>query len=308
MMSYILILNLIMMVDLNLVKVFVTIFDTKSVSLAAERLNITQPSVSHNLSRLRYIFKNQLFTRTKEGMIPTFYAIKLYEVLNNPLLEIENAIQDIKAFDYKKSDTGFKLALADSDGINIIPVILSGLEKIAPNITLEIIPLEKNKISDWLASGKIDAAICHKLIDDQSLSTFKLFREKYICLVGNKNRILKQGLTLHGFSQGNHAIISNLTVNHLIDADLARQGLRRKIKLRIPQSSILQTYIEKNNLIITVPFRVGHYFKLAATTNVFDLPIDLPAFEMTLYWHKKTRDIQAHKWLIGFLKDALADT
>jgi DNA-binding transcriptional LysR family regulator len=63
-----------MTTDLNLIRTFVAIYETQSVSGAAKRLNITQPSVSYSLTRLRDLLHDPLFTRTRDGMVPTFNA------------------------------------------------------------------------------------------------------------------------------------------------------------------------------------------------------------------------------------------
>jgi hypothetical protein len=61
-------------IDLNLIRAFVTIYETGSVSAAAERLHISQPSVSYTLKRLRDLLREPLFKRTREGMAPTYFA------------------------------------------------------------------------------------------------------------------------------------------------------------------------------------------------------------------------------------------
>jgi Bacterial regulatory helix-turn-helix protein, lysR family len=71
------------MIDLNLVRVFVTIYEIGSVSAAAERLHVSQPSVSYTLSRLRKLLGEPLFTRPREGMTPTFSATQLYGKFRN---------------------------------------------------------------------------------------------------------------------------------------------------------------------------------------------------------------------------------
>lgn len=294
------------MVDLNLIKVFITIFDTRSVSIAAEHLNITQPSVSHSLSRLRYLMKDQLFTRTKEGMIPTFYATQLYESLNQPLLDIENVINDVKEFDFHSSDRCFRVALTDIGGQYFLPLILSRLEQIAPKISLEVVTVEMNKLSDWLITGKIDAAICNKNLEDKNLNTLTLFREKYVCLVSQNIHKIQDNFTLENFLEENHAVVSATTGHNLIENYLSKQSLRRKIKLRVPQFSILNELIEKHNLIVTVPSRIGRYYQSNPAIRVFDVPFDLPEFNVTLHWHKKTADILAQKWFINFLQDTLS--
>lgn len=293
-------------VDLKLIKVFITIFDTKSVSLAAERLNITQPSVSHSLSRLRHLMKDQLFTRTREGMIPTFYATQLYESLNQPLLDIENVINEVQDFDFRNSNRCFRIALTDIGGMYFLPLILSNLEKIAPNIALEVITVDMKKLSDWLITGKIDAAICNKDLEDRSLKTFTIFHEKYVCLVSKNIESIKDTLTLDNFLQENHAIISASTGHNLIESYLSKQGLRRKIKLRVPQFTILSELIEKHDLIVTVPSRIESYFH-NPSIRIFDVPFELPEFDVTLHWHEKKDNVLAQKWFINFLNDTLSD-
>lgn len=66
------------MIDLNLVRVFITIYETGSVSGAASRLHVTQPSVSYALARLRDQWSDPLFKRSRDGMQPTVLASQLY--------------------------------------------------------------------------------------------------------------------------------------------------------------------------------------------------------------------------------------
>lgn len=293
------------MVDLNLVRVFVTIYNTRSVSTAAEHLNITQPSVSHNLSRLRYLFKDQLFTRTKDGMIPTSYATQLYESLNEHFVEIENIVSEVKYFDPLSSERCFRIALTDIGGLYFLPILLSQLAEFAPNITLEVITVDMTKLSDWLITGKIDAAICNKKLEDKSLNSLNLFEEKYICLVKNDFEDENRQFTLDDFLMGNHAVVAASTGHNLVENYLSKKGLRRKIKLQVPQFSILGELMVQHNLIVTVPSRIGEYFKHNSKIKIFNVPFELPSFEVTLHWYKKSGDQSAQKWFIEFLQSTL---
>ncbi|MDI7046666.1 LysR family transcriptional regulator, partial [Escherichia coli] len=66
----------ILSVDLNLLKVFDAIYVERSVSRAAVRLDLTQPSVSHGLTRLRTLFGDPLFVRLHGGVEPTIAAMR----------------------------------------------------------------------------------------------------------------------------------------------------------------------------------------------------------------------------------------
>lgn len=294
------------MVDLNLIRVFITIYNTRSVSAAAEHLNITQPSVSHNLSRLRYIFKDQLFNRTKDGMIPTSYSTQLYESLNQHFIEIESIVSEVKFFDPLSSERCFRIALTDIGGIYFLPILLSRLEEIAPNITLEVVTVDMTKLSDWLITGKIDAAICNKNLEDNSLNSLKLFDEKYVCLINDDSEKETKKFDLDDFLMGNHAVVAASTGHNLVESYLSKKGLRRKIKLQVPQFSILGELIVKHNLIVTVPSRIGEYFKHNKKIKIFDVPFELPSFEVTLHWYKKSGDQSAQKWFIDFLQNTLS--
>jgi molybdenum-dependent DNA-binding transcriptional regulator ModE len=87
------------MIDLNLIRAFVTIYETRSVSVAADRLHVSQPSISYTLKRLRDLLGEPLFKRTREGMAPTYFATQLYEKFRSAVSEIEGAIESTRKFD-----------------------------------------------------------------------------------------------------------------------------------------------------------------------------------------------------------------
>ncbi|WP_098732723.1 LysR substrate-binding domain-containing protein, partial [Acinetobacter baumannii] len=209
-------------------------------------------------------------------------------------------------FDVANSERCFKIALTDIGCMYFLPKIYENLEKIAPNISLEVVTVEMNKLTDWLITGKIDAAICNKNLDDRNLNTLKLFQEKYVCLVSSNIKLDNNQLTLDDFLKENHAVVSASTGHNLVENYLNQKGLRRKIKLRVPQFSILNELIEKHNLIVTVPSRIGVYFDANRNIKIYELPFQLPEFDVTLHWYKKAGDITAQKWFINFLQHTLS--
>ena len=60
--------------DLNLVRIFDALMEDRNVRRAGLRLGVTQSAVSHALNRLRYHLNDELFVRTRAGMIPTVRA------------------------------------------------------------------------------------------------------------------------------------------------------------------------------------------------------------------------------------------
>lgn len=81
--------------DMNLLVVFVLIFQHKSVSKAACSLDLGQPAVSSSLAKLRVFTGDPLFIRTKSGMTPTPRAETLFSSVQPALQAITQAVKFI---------------------------------------------------------------------------------------------------------------------------------------------------------------------------------------------------------------------
>src|SRR6266567_853884 len=79
--------------DLNLLIVFDAVMQERSVTRAGGRIGLSQPAVSHALSRLRHMLKDELFVRTPEGMVPTPRAEQLAEPLRRALSDMQFALE-----------------------------------------------------------------------------------------------------------------------------------------------------------------------------------------------------------------------
>src|SRR3982074_1876127 len=64
-------------IDLNLLVVFDAMMRDRSVTRAGQRLGLSQPAMSHALTRLRHMLKDELFVRSPTGMLPTPRAEQL---------------------------------------------------------------------------------------------------------------------------------------------------------------------------------------------------------------------------------------
>ncbi|NER51739.1 MAG: LysR family transcriptional regulator [Symploca sp. SIO1A3] len=71
-------------IDLNLLHIFEAVMMELNVSRAAERLNMTQPAVSHALRRLRRITNDDLFLKVPSGVTPTPKALELWLLSSTP--------------------------------------------------------------------------------------------------------------------------------------------------------------------------------------------------------------------------------
>jgi DNA-binding transcriptional LysR family regulator len=295
------------MIDLNLVRVFVTIFETGSVSGAAVRLHVTQPSVSYALGRLRDLLNDPLFKRSREGMQPTFLATQLYAKFRYSLSEIERAIAQTSHFEPRISTRGFRLALSDLGEVFFLPYILQALQKHAPNAELEVLQIDIDKLGDWLKTGKVDAAICNRSELPLNANCDLMFHERYVCLLAANHPRIGESITLNQYLEEHHVVVSAVTGHHVVEDRLRDAGLERKVRLRVPHFSVLPEVVSSSDLLVTLPERVARMFASRSATRIVELPFPVPTIEVSLQWNDHDSDILAQRWFCGLLKDTLMD-
>ncbi len=74
---------------------FVALYEERSVTRAARRLNVVQPAVSMQLSKLEEEFGQPLFRRLPKGMTPTHAGDQAYRMFVPILRDIQNATQQL---------------------------------------------------------------------------------------------------------------------------------------------------------------------------------------------------------------------
>ncbi|HBT2722201.1 TPA: LysR family transcriptional regulator, partial [Klebsiella pneumoniae] len=84
--------------DLNLLRTLDVLLSENNVTRAAQRLNLSQPSVSIQLARLREIFADPLLMPGPRGMQPTARADELRQPLRAALAALEQAVAPVAPF------------------------------------------------------------------------------------------------------------------------------------------------------------------------------------------------------------------
>src|SRR5258707_503760 len=111
-------------IDLNLLVVFDAIMRERSVTRAGQRLGLSQPAMSHALTRLRHMLKDDLFVRSPNGMEPTPRAELLATPIRIALDGLQQSLEPVQ-FEPEKATATFLWAaqiLATSDLVAVLPL------------------------------------------------------------------------------------------------------------------------------------------------------------------------------------------
>jgi len=295
-------------IDLNLVRAFVTIYETRSVTGAAERLHLTQPSVSYALAKLREALHDPLFVRGPDGMAPTVFGEETYRKFAAAMAQIDSAMEPTSRFDPATSTQRFRVAMSDIGELIFLPPLLQAMEREAPNVELEVIQVAMSEVAGWLAAGKVDAAIGNLPGLADAARHRRLFSEHYVCLLRRGHPLDGEIISLDEFLAARHILVASPFSGHRLVEDILRQkGVSRRIALRIPHFTIVPQLIVNSDLLVTIPSQVGEFFSAGGLLRTAGLPIDIPSFEVRLFWHEHQEEKASHRWLRDLISRTLGD-
>jgi DNA-binding transcriptional LysR family regulator len=284
-------------VDLNLLVVFDALFDERSVSRAAERLAVTQPTVSGLLKRLRHTFSDQLFLRTSHGILPTPRAEALAGPVKQLLADAQSLVTP-KAFDPATAETTIKICGSDYLQYAVISPFGAAIRKVAPKMKVIVAPRpDANTLAGLFARGEMDLCISAREVVLPDLTSRLLYRDRYIC-VARKNHPLKaRRISVKQLCEFDHLLVdpTGVSFSGVVDTILRKSNYRRRVAIAVPTFHLLFDILGSDDFIAFVP--AGLLRKRTLDLKVFDTTLTLPAIEVLASWHPRLTGDAQHKWL-----------
>lgn len=294
--------------DLNLIRVFTTIFEKRSVSAAASDLCLTQSATSHALSRLRQEFDDPLFVRSSGAMLPTPYAELLASSIHRPLEELEAGLRLVRKFDPATSDRTFTLYLTDIGQLIMLPAMLQYVAKHAPKIRFHVRSVPKLDPHAAMAYGEVDLAVGHITSIPDGFFQKLLFRETYVCVVRADHPLFLEGMSVEAFQEVQHAITDSTGMSHeILDRFLEKNNMQRSVQLRVPQFVALPFVIPSTDLLVIMPSRLAHHLAPLIPIKILPLPVEFPPYDIRTFWHSRYHHDPANIWLRQLLTNLFSD-
>src|ERR1700733_2158397 len=148
-------------VDLNLLKAFDALHAERAVTRAAGRIGLSQPAMSHALSRLRGLFSDDLFVRTPGGMEPTARAREIAPLISAAIEQIEAALNLGAGFDPATSAAIFTAGMGEYAEVALVGSLAEAFSREAPEATLRLLAMHGADAAEQLERGAIDVAVAH---------------------------------------------------------------------------------------------------------------------------------------------------
>ncbi len=294
--------------DVPFLKAFVAIYETGSVTAAANRLTLTQPTISYALARLRDLLNDRLFIREGRIMVPTRRAQDCYEKFRTILRQIDELVDPQQAFNPTQSTRRFRLAMSDIGALAFLPPLLKYIQHNAAGIEIETTQAPPETLTEALALGKMDAAVGNLPLIGKLTESALLLKEEYGCLLSSNHPNIKNELTLDTYLSARHAHVSSeLTGYKHLESILRDAGIVRKIALQVQQFTILPHLITSTDLLVIVPGTIGRMFEGYGGLKLLPLPFEVPPLEVRVHWDRQQGQNAPQAWLIETIKKTISN-
>ncbi|WP_070157004.1 LysR family transcriptional regulator [Sphingobium phenoxybenzoativorans] len=298
--------------DLNLLSALNALLSEKNVTRAAERLFVTQPTMSGMLQRLRYQFDDQLLVRNGRELEHTPFGASLVEPVQEALRSIELLIHTEPFFDAATSEHEFTVMASNYCASIFLPHLVAQLAGQAPGIRLVTQPI--NNPLERIYAGQADICIT---ADDMSLlcggtnpekiHAEPLFRDEFVCVVAADHPLTRKASLDQLFSYPHVGVHMFGTVNTIESAWIEEHRPGYRPSVVVADFPLVAPMVAHSTLVGVMPARMAELSARAMKIRSFQPPYAMPPLVEAMMWHSRHQNDPAHIWLRAAIRQTAAE-
>ena len=292
-------------IDLNLLTALEALLAEAAVGRAAERVNLSQPAMSHALKRLRGIFRDPLLVRVGSHMQLTARG----ETLRFPVEDALGRVRDLlvgDAFDPARSSRTFRVSISDNAGGVLLPPLLKRLATEASSVSIRLHPPSVAALDPLELSREVDAVVACSPRRFQGFYQQRLFEDRDACALRSRHP-LARGLSRNLFFSARHvAVVAREFSEDPVDTWLREEGCARNVILTVPTYLHALHVVAESDLVAVLPERLIRTHSALLGVVATRLPLDAGTFEEYLLHPARTHTDPGCVWLCTVVRDVAA--
>ncbi len=283
--------------DLNLLVVFDAIMRERSVTRAGQRLGLSQPAMSHALTRLRHMLKDELFVRSPNGMVPTPRAEELATPIRIALDGLQQSLEPLQ-FDASKATATFRIAVDNYAAIVLVGPIAAHVARIAPGVRLDFRPSGTLNVVDQLDRSELHLAMGPAAAPGERFSRRRLLQDQFVVV----HRKGHPGANAREFSTETLATLPQLEISsaqfgaEFVETGVARSKPGLRPAMRAPFLSAAQV-LATSDLVAVLPLNVAKSMTRSHHLVFRQLSRSPKPIEAAMIWLRRLDNQPAHAWL-----------
>lgn len=220
--------------ELRHLRYFLAIADTRSFTRAAERLHVTQPTLSHQVKQLESLIGTVLFERNTKEIALTAAGRLFKPYCERILKEIESSALAISELEGLMRGT-LRMAVFHSFSHSMLPAVLSEFALRYPgvHVTARLVP--RVDMERDLLNAELDFAVAYVADDNDQIVADRLFDEELVLVVGSKHAYAgRKAMPMRGLAELPLVLLTaEFGARQFVDRFFAGTGLRPHVVLEM---------------------------------------------------------------------------
>jgi LysR family nod box-dependent transcriptional activator len=287
--------------DLNLLASLDALLAEKNVTRAAQKMHVTQSTMSGILRRLRDQFDDELLVRIGQRYELSPFAQSLAISVRQTILQVDSTISAKPFFDPKKDRRRFRIMASDYSTLVYLSAVFRHTEKQAPHLGYDVVPIDSPLES--VRDGTVDICVTgnpytqHEAASDYLLRSDMLFSEDYCCVV-HRDHPLRGPATLEQLLEFPHVVAQFAGVTMQTSELTARIGRDGRFPIvNVPSFYAIPILVSGTRSVGIVPSRVLDVAPERTGLRKLDVTFAMPSFDEHLIWHSRFAYDPAFGWL-----------
>jgi LysR family nitrogen assimilation transcriptional regulator len=239
--------------DLKQLEVFVHVADLGSFTRAAGHLRIAQPALSRQVRALEVELRQSLFDRNGRGVTLTPAGQRLLAHGRGILAQVERARHDLEA--HRGAPAGrLALGVPPSVGRTLTGPLVRAFRGQFPQGTLTMVEGLTTYVLEWLAQGRVDAAVAYDVAPGAHVDLMPVRQEPMLLISGAASAM--EGPPQEGAPAGmadlaRHALVIPSrphAIRMRVEGALAEAGLKPRVALEIESVPAMLDLVQQQGL------------------------------------------------------------
>jgi DNA-binding transcriptional LysR family regulator len=292
--------------DLNLLVAFDALYAERSVTRAGRRLGLSQPATSGALARLREMLGDELFVRSKDGLLPTERCEELAAPVAKALFDLRAALGG-GAIDPSTSTRTFTLGGVDAALGVLAPHILAAVHAEAPLARVIVLPIDPADAVAQVESGALDLALAPVPTLPANVGAKELFQVGGLLAMRPDHPLARRSkprgrakLTLDDLTRHPQVMVSFIgSSKSQIDETLSREGKKRHVAFVLTSFLAVPHVLAETDALAILPSPFAKALEAKGLIATAPLPdgVTFPALRMRMLWPLAQDAAPASRWL-----------
>lgn len=283
--------------DFGILVALDALLQEESVTLAARRVGLSTPAMSHALARIRDRLGDAILVRSGRAMVLTPRAIALKARVHSVVTEARAALEPDSPFVARELSRTFVVHATDYVLTMLGLTVDRLLRDEAPAVSLRFVP---NTTDDAavLRDGGSDMAVGIYGDLPPEMRSRQLLTDRFVCVVRREHPRVGKRLSLEQFVELSHIQVAPRgKPGGYLDDVLRDKGLQRVVARAVPYFVPALQLTAQTDYVLTVSERIAEKFAMDLGLKLLEVPIELRPYALSLLWHPRFDGDPGHRFL-----------